>query len=327
MLNKRCFSILAMILNSKGPIMIDAISKNFKVSDRTVRYDLDKIDDYLKEIEIPMLFRKPNFGIELILTEVQKSKVMQGDVDTYKYVLSQNERIKVIIFELIQEEGFITIKNLADKLYVSRGTIIKDLIQVKEWLKKNKLKLVSFKSHGIKVSGDEKYLRSVAYLLLTENIEFKPKLIEFITKDYVTSNIEVDNWEAAVQKSGQVLLKNGCINENYIQVMIDIVKNMGPYIVIAPGVAMAHARPEDGVIKVGISIATLKSAIWFGNQDNDPVKVVISICSTNHSSHMSALSELVEIVDREDFVQHVSKAKDDEELIELLMKEIEYSDL
>lgn len=45
-------------------------------------------------------------------------------------------------------------------------------------------------------------------------------------------------------------MNNGCIKESYIDAMVNTVKNMGPYIVIAPGIAMPHAAPEDGVLKL-----------------------------------------------------------------------------
>ncbi len=52
-----------MIVNNKKPITIKEISKKVNKSPRTVRYDLDKIDDYLTEIEFPKLERKSNLGI------------------------------------------------------------------------------------------------------------------------------------------------------------------------------------------------------------------------------------------------------------------------
>ena len=53
------------------------------------------------------------------------------------------------------------------------------------------------------------------------------------------------------------MVKNGTIEERYIDGMIETVKNLGPYIVIAPGVALPHARPEDGVIEPSMSLVTL----------------------------------------------------------------------
>ena len=38
----------------------------------------------------------------------------------------------------------------------------------------------------------------------------------------------------------------GFTEPTYTEAMIDVVRDMGPYIVLAPGLAMPHARPEMG---------------------------------------------------------------------------------
>lgn len=48
---------------------------------------------------------------------------------------------------------------------------------------------------------------------------------------------------------GELLEKSGAIEPRYIDAMINTVKEIGPYIVIAPGIAMPHARPEAGAKK------------------------------------------------------------------------------
>ena len=45
----------------------------------------------------------------------------------------------------------------------------------------------------------------------------------------------------------------------YTEAMIDVVRDMGPYIVLAPGLAMPHARPEMGAKQVGTALVTLES--------------------------------------------------------------------
>lgn len=695
MLNNRCYKIIDILIESDRPMMIDELSKTFNVSGRTIRYDLDKIDDYLNENGIEVLNRKPNVGISL--EDKTKEKLNFNNIDNYEYVLSPKERVNFILCELLEGRGFITINSLAQKIFVSRGTIIKDLPQVKKWVKKYNLRLISYKSHGLKIVGDEKNLRRAVSALFSDNIDtykviddakdnekktdlelsyqvkklfedidipyiencistteeqletsfsdnaynalivhiaiaikrmqlnkdiimdkaelkslgktkefsiasamakmleskfnvnipadeigyitihllgsnvtysqdtdrdnwiklsiittniienmenrtgislindrqlfdgllqhirpaiyrfkhdlsitnpllheiedtyhdlfknvkeslkflekdlkvnisdeeaayitlhfgaaverikdkdykkmnvlvvcatgigtsklvssklqsifdinivdtisyhgvskalkkhkidlivttvpldiknikcvevsafltekniselsvilsklkqtkneskidlddiikiinnncdiknfvklrrelakylniedislesdYKPELIKFINENFVEANIKADTWEEAVRESGNILLKNGYIEESYIHAMINIVKNMGPYIVMAPGVAVAHARPEDGAKKVGVSFAALDKPINFGNDDNDPVKMVVSVCSTDHLSHMKALTQLAEIIEREDFIENISKATNKKELIKKL---------
>ncbi|WP_242964369.1 HTH domain-containing protein [Clostridium beijerinckii] len=48
MLNSRCSDILKLIASSSMPLTIKDIALKFKISSRSIRYDLDRIDEYLK---------------------------------------------------------------------------------------------------------------------------------------------------------------------------------------------------------------------------------------------------------------------------------------
>ncbi|EJE7235979.1 BglG family transcription antiterminator [Clostridium botulinum] len=151
---------------------------------------------------------------------------------------------------------------------------------------------------------------------LTE--DHKPSLKELLKPDFIKLNEEAKDWEDAVRKSGEILMNNGCVKESYIDAMVNTVKNMGPYIVIAPGIAMPHAAPEDGVLKTGISMLTLKDPISFGNAEHDPVSIIISICSIDKVNHMNALKELMSIMDQEDFLSKVKSMKTPSEIDSIL---------
>ena len=78
----------------------------------------------------------------------------------------------------------------------------------------------------------------------------------------------------------------------YIDAMVQAVRDMGPYMVLAPGIALAHARPEDGMLKVGMSIINLAEPVEFGNEANDPVSLVISFGGIDQESHVEMLRTL-----------------------------------
>ncbi|MFO6427822.1 PTS sugar transporter subunit IIA [Escherichia coli] len=50
-------------------------------------------------------------------------------------------------------------------------------------------------------------------------------------------------------------------SRRYYQAILDGVEQFGPYFVIAPGLAMPHGRPEEGVKKTGFSLVTLKKPL------------------------------------------------------------------
>lgn len=121
-------------------------------------------------------------------------------------------------------------------------------------------------------------------------------LKDMLKEENIRFNVPVDDWQEAVRACGQLLLEGGYVKPSYIDAMIEISQENGPYIVIAPGIALPHARPEDGVKKIGMSLITLQDPIRFGHEDNDPVSLVICFSTPDKSSHLEALAELFEIL-------------------------------
>ena len=67
--------------------------------------------------------------------------------------------------------------------------------------------------------------------------------------------------EEAIRRSGEILKSNGYVKDEYIEDMVKAVEELGPYIVIIPHIAIAHARPSESVLKNGISLVTLRSLL------------------------------------------------------------------
>ena len=80
-----------------------------------------------------------------------------------------------------------------------------------------------------------------------------------------------------------------------------------------------HARPENGVKKISMSLITLKKPVNFGSGINDPVKLVITLAAIDNESHLNALGELMELLMSEDLPK-VMDAKDKEEIIKIIKK-------
>ena len=45
-MDERCAQLLSQIMSAKNPVKISELAEAFNVSARTIRYDLDKIDDF-----------------------------------------------------------------------------------------------------------------------------------------------------------------------------------------------------------------------------------------------------------------------------------------
>ena len=100
------------------------------------------------------------------------------------------------------------------------------------------------------------------------------------------------SWPEAIRAAGHGLVEQGAADDRYVERCVTQVEADGPYIVVAPGIALAHARPEDGARALGVSVAVLAHPVPFGHAVNDPVDVVFAFCSPDRDSHVGLLSAL-----------------------------------
>jgi PTS system ascorbate-specific IIA component len=104
--------------------------------------------------------------------------------------------------------------------------------------------------------------------------------------------VTVASWPAAVRAAGRELVALGAADDHYVERCVAQVEADGPYIVVAPGIALAHARPEDGARALGVAVAVLDRPVEFGHPANDPVDVVFAFCSPDRDAHVGLLSAL-----------------------------------
>ncbi|OOM14546.1 BglG family transcription antiterminator [Clostridium saccharobutylicum] len=193
MLNNRCIDILKLVVNNNVPITIKHIAEKYKISSRTIRYDLDRIDEYLLDINLKPLIRKPNEGISIELNEEEITRFLNliGKSNSYDYVMSQNERIIYIMYKLLEKNSYVTINSFSEDMLVSRGTINSDIKKVKKMLKSNNISIEGAKGKGIKVIGEEKKLRKVVSSLMFNNTK-TTNLIEDINFKKLFKNMNIE---------------------------------------------------------------------------------------------------------------------------------------
>ncbi len=139
-----------------------------------------------------------------------------------------------------------------------------------------------------------------------------------LTIETVALGLRVQDWQQAVRKAGNLLVQVGAVEPRYVDAMIRMVQEIGPYIVIAPGVALPHARPEDGVKAPGMSLVTLEPPVKFGNEHNDPVDLVIAFAVKDHESHIEALAELARLLEDQNTLKELKRAFSPEELLTVI---------
>ena len=127
-------------------------------------------------------------------------------------------------------------------------------------------------------------------------------LQDLLSEDNVSFRYPAETWEDVIRHGGQLMVDAGFTDPTYTEAMIDVVHDMGPYIVLAPGLAMPHARPEMGAKQVGAALVTLEKPIDFGSPENDPVSVAIFLCAPNKDEHIQLLTDIATLFEDEEFL-------------------------
>lgn len=141
--------------------------------------------------------------------------------------------------------------------------------------------------------------------------------LDILTKDKVQVQDSVTDWSQAITEASKPLLDQDYIEEGYVDAMIDSVKEFGPYIVIAPEIAIAHARPENNVKKVGLSLLKLNQSVNFA-EDSHYASLIFVLSATDNTSHLSVLQSLAGVLGNQTVVKQLLDSKDSEEIIKVI---------
>ena len=133
---------------------------------------------------------------------------------------------------------------------------------------------------------------------------------DWLTPDKINVINSIDNWKNAVRLSAEPLLAQGYMAEHYIEAILKSNEELGPYYLLAPGLAMPHARPEQGALRNGLSLLHIKEGISFGSTENDPVYVIIMLCARSGNEHITMIGELAELFSDQQKLERLLKADD-----------------
>lgn len=141
-------------------------------------------------------------------------------------------------------------------------------------------------------------------------------LTELLPAQRIKLNVEASTWQAAIREAGKLLLASNAVAPEYIEAMIKVAEELGPYIVIAPGIALPHAATEAGARQTALSMVKLARPINFGNPDHDPVRLVFGLAAIDKKAHMAALQTLARLFMSKDLVNQLFNADSVDAVIE-----------
>ena len=130
---------------------------------------------------------------------------------------------------------------------------------------------------------------------------------------------EANTWQEAVKLGVDLLVGAEVVEPRYFQAILDGVERFGPYFVIAPGLAMPHGRPEEGVKKNGFALVTLKTPMVFNHEDNDPVDILITLAAVDARTHQEdGIMQIVNLFEDEANFDRLRACRTAQEVLDLI---------
>lgn len=133
----------------------------------------------------------------------------------------------------------------------------------------------------------------------------------------VEENVQIlegaENWQEAIRQSVMPLERGKFVTAGYKEAIIANVLELGPYICIAPRVAMPHARPEQGALKTQIAITLFRQEVVF-NREDARANLFIALSAADSESHLKLLVKISELLQDEVRAEKIFAAETVEEL-------------
>lgn len=290
------YTYKAVIVCNHGMITGKLLSENLKEQFNidTVGVLSSRETDLINKLDVDVVFSTLNIPFKgkplLILDPIIKEE----DKETIRNFLQENNQLKRMTHN--SEDATKLFYSFIDILNESGGRVSKEIYQSLENL---------FDTHNLKMNKKE----------------IQPMLKDVLKDSDILLSEKAEDWGDAIRRVSRPLLKENIIEERYIDAMIKSVEEYGPYIVIGKNIALAHARPEDGVNKLGVSVATLDQPIAFGNDDNDPVKIIFCLAAVDSYSHLNIMKNLIDLINDEEKINEIMKCKNITDFKEALYSE------
>ncbi len=141
---------------------------------------------------------------------------------------------------------------------------------------------------------------------------------KLINDELVKLNISVANWQEALVESCRALIDNKFVTERYVELIIDVVNESGPYFILLENFALPHVSASKEVLRTGLSITTLKEPVKFEN--GKQVKVLFTLATKDNEEHLGILTKLSKLLQKDSFVEDIYQATSLDQ-IKILMEE------
>ncbi len=166
---------------------------------------------------------------------------------------------------------------------------------------------------------DEKILKNLLNQkysnIFVDKLKMKNNLSGILSENKVVFKNDVKDWKEAINILGNILQKNGSINNKYTQSMIDNIENLGPYIIIDDNIALPHSQSLGNVYKTDISLLILKEAVDIKGR---MAKIFFCFSTSDEKNHLEILNDIYKLILRPNFIKEMGNIDNYQKLVEYI---------
>lgn len=121
-------------------------------------------------------------------------------------------------------------------------------------------------------------------------------------------------WQESIYMAGKCLVQNGSIEERYLDTIISQTMYYGPYMFITEDIMLAHAKPEDGVVTMDISMAIFEKPVAFPKGKH--AKIIFLLAAEDQEKHLKSLNDILKIAESD--IAQLVQAETGEQILKRL---------
>ncbi len=146
------------------------------------------------------------------------------------------------------------------------------------------------------------------------------RIFEILNKVDILVVNENLTWREAIRTASQPLLERNVIRREYVDSMIQLVEDYGPYIVLQNGVAIAHSKSTDGANLLGLSLLVNKTKILFDG--NTEVQFLFVLSNPDQDKHLHLLRDIMEFSKQKDILNKILIASSSSLIIDYIKESL-----
>lgn len=141
--------------------------------------------------------------------------------------------------------------------------------------------------------------------------------MKLLEKSHIQIRSGVTDWKEAIAIASQPLLDDHSITSTYVDAMIQTVLDLGSYIVLAPYIALPHARSNGNVHKDGMSLLKLLEPVYFDEDEDSKATIILPLACENNEGHLDMLAQVAEVLGDPTTIERLLKSNDVEEIYQI----------